>query len=127
MTPVEALTPKQLIAAQALACGFSIAAAAAASGTGEKTIDRWLKLPEFQIGLKAIRQDLYQVTINALVGASTDAVKTLRTIAQDPSAPPAARVTAARTILDQAGRAQGEAELLQRLEALEDLLNKEHP
>jgi len=82
----------------------TVNAAAAAAGIGKRTLARWLRDPAFQAELAATRQRVAQMAESRIVTAQTTAVDVLLEIAQDTAAPHAARVGAARGLLEAAGR-----------------------
>ncbi len=104
-----------------LACGASIEAAAAKVGVSPATVHRRLQNPEFRKRLQAIRGDLFQRAAAMMTAAAGEAVKTLLALLQA-SIPPAARLGAARAILELGVRLRQTAELEERLQALEERL-----
>ena len=97
----EKLTAKQEQAIVALLEHAAVAKAAEACKDTETTLWRWLQLPAFQSRYRAARRQLVEAAIARLQSACTDAVDVLKEVAQDAAAPASARVTAARTILEQ--------------------------
>lgn len=127
MSPdAPSLSLKQLLAVQALATGLSINEAADRAGVNEKTVDRWLKLPEFQKAINQTKRNTYDTAIAKLVGTCTDAVETLREVATNKQASSNARVTAARVILETAYRGFIEQDIEQRVKTLEEGIANEH-
>jgi hypothetical protein len=99
--------------------------AAESAGIGEKTLRRWLKEPGFQAEYRAARRRIVDVAIGRLQQASSEAVDTLqRNLTCDQ---PAVEVRAATVILEQAGRYLEIADLEQRLQVLESLLEEKQP
>jgi DNA-binding MurR/RpiR family transcriptional regulator len=113
------LTPKQETAIAHLLSERTIAAAATASDISEATLLRWLKKPEFATAYRDARREVVTHAITGLQRSCSEAVATLLAIATNPEAPAAARVTAARTILDTSIRAVELEDLAARVEALE--------
>ena len=68
-----------------------------------------------------MRADMLQRTAGALTAASTESVRTLLEL-QKPSAPPAVRLGAARSILEIGIKLREAADLEERLSALEQQL-----
>src|SRR5262245_8742563 len=113
------LSAKQQRAIEALLTEPTTRAAAQAAGVGETTIFRWLAEPAFSTAYRAARSRLLESTLTELQAASTEAVETLREVMNSPLAMPAARVSAARAVLEFSLRAREEIEIEERLRALE--------
>lgn len=105
----------------ALAVGATIEAAARQAGVSESTAHRRLEDPLFRQQLQAIQTDMIKRTSGALTAASTEAVRTLLEL-QKPTAPPAVRLGAARSILEIGIKLREAAGLEERLSALEQQL-----
>jgi hypothetical protein len=105
----------------ALACGASVENAARQAGVSESTAYRRLADPDFSQRLKELRADMVQRTAGALTAAATEAVRTLLEL-QKPSAPPAVRLGAARSVLEIGVKLREVADLEERLTALEESL-----
>ena len=105
----------------AFACGATVESAARQAGVSESTAHRRLEDPAFRQQLQAMRADLVQRTAGALTAASTESVRTLLEL-QKPSAPPAVRLGAARSILEIGIKLREAADLEERLSALEQQL-----
>lgn len=121
-TPAEKLTPKQEHAITALLAEGTTKAAAAACGSSETTLWRWLQLPTFQTRYRAARRQVVETAIGQLQKHATTAARVLVSIAEDTNAPASSRVAAAKTILDQSVSAIELMDLQERVERLEDLL-----
>jgi hypothetical protein len=104
---------------QILACGATVAAAAAQAGVSEATAYRRLAEPGFRRRLQALRADMVQRTAGTLTAAANEAVRTLLELLKG-AAPPAARLGAARAVLELGMKVRETAELEQRLAALEE-------
>jgi hypothetical protein len=117
----ENLTAKQEAALVALLSHGTIEAAYASVGVSKTTMWRWMQLPRFQARYKAERRQLVEAGIVTLQKHATTAARVLVQIAADREAPASARVTAAKTILDQSVSAIEMTELLERIERLEEL------
>ena len=118
----EKLTRKQEQAIITLLSHSSIPEAAKACGMGEATLWRWLQLPEFQSRYRAARRQLVETAIAQLQSDCTTAVRVLREVAEDTSAPAASRVAAAKTILEQSMSAIQLTDLQQQLEEVKSIL-----
>ena len=105
----------------ALACGASVENAARQAGVSESTAYRRLADSDFSQRLKDLRADMVQRTAGALTAAATEAVRTLLEL-QKPSAPPAVRLGAARSVLEIGMKVREVADLEERLTALEESL-----
>jgi hypothetical protein len=77
-------------------------AAATKAGISARTLRRWLSNPAFAAAVREARRHALAATSTALVAATTTATDALVTIAEDKEAPHAARVQAARALLDHA-------------------------
>jgi hypothetical protein len=117
----EKLTAKQERALVALLdCGETKQAALTA-GVGEVTLWRWLQRADFQARYRAARRQVVEGAIAQLQRDCTIAVRVLRDVAEDKSAPASARVSAARTILKQSINAVELIDMQERIERLEEL------
>jgi len=104
-----------------LACGATVENAARQCGLCERTIYRRLEDPAFAQRLKQLRADMVQRTAGSLTAASGESVRTLLEL-QKPSAPPAVRLGAARSVLEIGIKMREAADLEERLSALEQQL-----
>ncbi len=102
----------------AFACGATVESAARQAGVSESTAHRRLEDPEFRQQLQAMQTEMIKRTAGALTAASTESVRTLLEL-QKPSAPPAVRLGAARSILEIGIKLREAADLEHRLSALE--------
>jgi molybdenum-dependent DNA-binding transcriptional regulator ModE len=119
--PGEKLTGKQGALLTALLCEPSIAEAAKAAGVGERTAFRYLADPAFQAEYRAARRELVEQTVARLQADGSRAARVLREIAEDATAPASARVTAARTIIEQGfsgAKLQDLAEEIEQIKAM---------
>lgn len=82
----------------------TIGKAAVAAGVSESTLYNWLEDPSFQARYRDARRQVLEQAVSQLQRAAGQAVTVLVEIAEDGAAPQAARVSAAKTILDQAFR-----------------------
>jgi hypothetical protein len=103
----------------ALACGATVEQAARQVGISESTAYRRLADPDFLRRLQKLRGDMVRRTAGALTAAATEAVRTLLDLLKPP-APPAARLGAARSVLEIGVKLREVADLEERLTALEE-------
>ena len=117
-------TDHQLL--MALACGVTVENAARQAGISTATAYRRLADPDFLQRLRALRADMVQRTAGTLTAASGESVRTLLEL-QKPSAPPAVRLGAARSVLEIGIKMREAADLEERLSALEQQLGVADP
>jgi len=118
MRETAVLRPKQQRAVLALLRERTVSEAAAAAGVGERTLYKWLKLPEFKAALADASRALFADAIDKLRAEAPEAVETIRELrvsAQTDSV----RLRAALAVFDVIAKADLE-EMTRRLEALED-------
>lgn len=120
----EQLSQTQERALIALLSCSSVASAARAVDVGEATLWRWLQLPAFKMRYRELRKQATQVAVIRLQQAMGDAAEALHEVATNVLAPPAARVAAARAILDTGLRATVLEELGADLEDLEAMASE---
>jgi hypothetical protein len=110
---------EQLIAA--LLSHPTIEAAAKSVGIADKTAWRWMKLPEFQATYREARREAMRQTTARLQEAATEAVDALRQV-QRAGESESARLSPARTVLEQAFKAVDLEDVQARLETLEQAI-----
>jgi hypothetical protein len=120
------ITPRQERVLMALLSEPTIAAAAAANEVDPATIYRWLREPTFADAYAEARRDVMRQALVKLQALAGRAVDVLAAIMDDTTVRDAARITAARAILDGAIKAAGVAELEARVSALESGAPQEH-
>jgi hypothetical protein len=98
----------------------TISEAASRAGVTTRTIFRMLNDEAFAQAYREARNRLLTDVLTAVQSASIEAVETLRDVMAAKSVPAAARVSAARTILEMALRGREAIEIEERLRALED-------
>jgi hypothetical protein len=123
----EKLSRLQTQAVNALLAAKTIGEAAAAVGTHEKTLRRWLKLPAFRAQFDAARATLMDEGLTALQRACGGAVDVLVTIASNAEASDASRVSACRVILEMTLRHVDQIQIQQRIERLESAAGRTTP
>jgi len=97
----------------------TIEAAAAQAGISTATLRRWLAEDDFQRRYRAARRQVVEHAVASLQRATGEAVEALVAIAGNIAAPSAARVSAAKTILDFAVKGVELVDLAERVEQLE--------
>lgn len=116
------LEPKQQQAIIALLTQPTITGAAESIGINPKTLHEWLKQPDFREAYAEARDQTMDQAITRLQQAISKAIDTLIAIMGSDLAKDAARVTAARTILDMAFKAYELEQIAERLTKLEHRL-----
>jgi hypothetical protein len=97
----------------------TIEKAARAAGVSKATMFRWLAEDDFSKALREASSSLLEGAVATLQAGSSEAVEALRGVLADKLATDAAKVSAARTILDMALRCREMFEVEQRLAELE--------
>ncbi len=121
----RSLSQKQLRGLEVLLVGGSDQQAAEAAGVSRSTMHRWRHDdPGFALALAAARNELLGRTTARLHAATAVAVRALEEVAKD-SRFPAARVAAARAIMELSLRAIEVEELTKRIEELERRFEEE--
>jgi|ERR1044071_874381 hypothetical protein len=118
----NALSAKQELALQAVISHPTLKEAALAAGIGETTLWRYMQDEEFSRRLREARREAVNHAVTRLQEASSEAVTVLRDLMMKEDAPPAARISAARTVLDYAMRAAEQDELKARIDELEKFI-----
>jgi ribosomal protein S11 len=103
----------------ALMCGQTIEQAAHDCGIGYRTLKTWLASDWFQTEYHAAKKELLDSTINQLRAVGGDGVAALHDVVVNVENPPAARVSAARAILEVLLKAVEIQDITTRLERLE--------
>jgi len=91
----EKLTRKMQQAISALLEKPNVKAAAEMVGVNEATLYRWQKLPVFQQAFHEAKRRILELTITRIQLAGDEAIKTLKSVAQDEKSPSGARVRGA--------------------------------
>src|SRR6516162_1710221 len=87
------------------------AAAATKAGISEASVQRWLRLPEFQAAYRQARRELVEGAVGRIQAATGQAVDTLLAVAKD-GAKDGDRVRAAVALLEHAFRGVEQADVL---------------
>jgi len=115
----EKLTRKQEQAVAALLVYPTLEEAAEAAGISKATLWRWTQRDDFQAIYRAARRRAVSQAIGRLQQASQKAVNALEEVMADSGCPPAARVSAAKTVLEFSIRGLELEDLASRVEAIE--------
>ena len=99
-------------------------AAARLAGVSVRLLYKRRQDPEFSQKLKAAQAGALADTTRFLQHSTGRAALALVEIAENPEEPPAARVSAARALLEQAGRFTEISDFAERLAALEQMADK---
>ncbi len=116
------LSAKQQRAILALLSEPGIDAAARKAGVNPATLWRWQRQPHFREALAEARRQAFSQATTRLAAVAAQAAEELYSIVRSPTAPPAARVSAARAILENARQTLELDDLAERLTAVEVLL-----
>jgi uncharacterized membrane protein len=115
----DKLTPKKQAAVLTLARGCTHEEAVEASGISSRQLCRYKNEPEFQEAIREAQREIYGQAIAAIVDAMRTATTTLVDICKNPESSDAARVSAARSLLENGLKAFGQQDLTERVEELE--------
>ena len=118
----DGLTERQRRALAALLAAPTATEAAQLAGVGERTMKRFRALPAFQRAYRAAQADLVENAVCQSRQHLTGALSALADITADETAPPAARVSAARASIEMALKLGEQSDILQRIEELEKSL-----
>ncbi len=113
------LTTQQHAALVALLEHPTVKEAAQASGLHKATVYRWLGQPAFRSAYREARREAVARATARLQHLTGEAAEVLREVMNDPAQQGAARVGAARLVLDYAARMTEAEDLASRVEALE--------
>jgi hypothetical protein len=116
------LSPRQRTALEAILAGRTCAAAASAAGVTERTLFAWRRQPGFVRALQEGQDDIFASSRGDLRATAGDAVKALREIINQESAPASARVRAALGTLEYLHRTVELEEMEARMLEIEDAL-----
>ncbi len=122
---MKVLPAKQQKAVASLLAKPTLKDAATDAGISETTLWRWLQEEDFRQVYQQARSRMLEGTLANLAAAGPDAVAVLKNIMADATATPAARVSAARAVLEFLIRSQELLEVEARLRALEARLTNE--
>lgn len=120
----DELTERQRRALAALLCVPTAREAAKIANVGERTLKRWKTLPAFQRAYKAAQGEMLESAVCQSRQHLTGALSALADITADANAPPAARVSAARASVELALKLGEQADILERVTALEAVIQE---
>ena len=118
----EKFDKKMELVISALLTEKTIEEASKKSGVSEHTIYRWFNNPQFDKAYKEAKKRVVEHAITQLQQATGEAVQCLREVINDKNNPASSRVSASKTILEQAIKAVEIEELVTRVEELENKL-----
>jgi len=118
----DALTPKQTRAMLAMLEHPTLRDAASAVGIGESTLYRWAQIPAFKSAYMDARREAVRQSIAHLQSATGEAVTCLRNVMNSKTGSDAAKVSAARAVLELALKAVEIEDLAERVQQLEILM-----
>ena len=101
----------------------NVEAAARAVSVDPKTLQRWMKEPEFDRAYREARRRAYGQSISRLQQGSSAAATTLLKVMVDPGTPASTKVRAAESVLSHAAKAIEIEEIEARLTELEQAVD----
>jgi hypothetical protein len=116
------ITRKQEAAVAALLTEPTHAIAAAKAGIGEATLQRWLRLPEFQVMYRQARRQVVEAAVGRLQQATGQAVEALQRALT--CGRPSAEIRAGVAILDHSLKAVEVMDLAGQVEELRELVRR---
>ncbi len=122
MRDIPKIPPKAEKVLTALLHHGAVRAAAKDAGVSEATVFRYLQDAEFQRRYRAARADVVDAAVALMQRLSVNAVTTLGTVMHDTKAPASARVSAAKTILEQSMSGVELTQLRQEVEEIKQML-----
>ena len=123
MAKTGALTPSQRRAIVALLTERDTRTAAVKAGVKERSLYRWLTLPDFKAELQEAEKRAIDAAIRRLAELTAQAVDTLREVMTDKEASAGTRVQAANIVLSRLLDLRELNELETRLQRIEKELN----
>ena len=118
---LDGLTPEQSQAVEVLAQGKTTDQAAAAAGVASRTVRRWKKEPRFWSTLLELRREPFGQSIGLAQRFAPNALGALLRVMEDATVPAGVRVTASSTVLKYAWEGVEHDDLMQRVDAIEQL------
>lgn len=118
------LTPKQEKFLVALSSSSSIDEASDRAGIHRSTAYRYLKDDNFNEAKKRLRRETMDVVSGRVQAEAVESLNVLAELRDDPNNPPHSRVQASKILLDTAFRAFELENITERIEYLEEILNK---
>lgn len=109
----------------ALLASTSIREAAGKCGLTERTLNEYIRTdPEFKRALENSRREIVRTAAHEIQAAYLLAVDTLKSIASNKESAPGVRIQAASNILKYGIKLQETTEISERLDAIEERLNR---
>lgn len=124
-TREENISPRQEHAIIALLHHPGLTKAAQEAGVGKTTLWNWMQQPAFREAYRQARREALSAAIAHLQQLSSEAAEVLGEIMRDPKQQGAARVGAAKSVIDYALKASEIEDLTARLEQLENEIGEE--
>lgn len=119
-TEAEFLTPRQVTFVAAVLASPTIEAASKTAGVTGRCGRKWMKLPAVRAAILRERTALIEASTNRIAVATVDALDFLHSELKSKSAPPAAKLAAARVILQHSATWLELQDLAARVAALEE-------
>jgi predicted ArsR family transcriptional regulator len=119
----DAATRRQRVL-ELLAEGHTPQEAAAQLGVSLRTVRAYLAAPDVRATLRRLRDERLQRLAGRALADAAGALTALRAMLNDPLVSPAVRVSAASKLLDVALRLTEQADLAERVEVLEELVQE---
>lgn len=113
------LSSRQRKAIAALLSTRNVSEAAQASHVGERTLYRWLTLPDFRAAVTEAEGEAIDAAARRLIGLQDDAITTLQAVLDDSQAGAAVKLRAAQAVLDYLLKLREVRSIEQRLTELE--------
>lgn len=124
MAEIGRLSAKQHAAIAALLAAKDVRHAALLAGVPERTLFRWLGLPDFQSALAREEARIITHTSRLLTAATAEAVQTMQDTMRDPNALPGVRLRASDLVLKNAREYREHEQLEERLARLEEIIGE---
>ena len=116
----DGLRPQEYLAVEGLAKGRTCRSIATELGITERALYNWRKKPAVQRAVLLRQQELIEENESQSIELMPDAISTLKSIMQDPTANPMARIAASRALLHGASAYQERMILHRQIRDLED-------
>lgn len=124
MAEIGRLSAKQHAAIAALLAAKDVRQAALLASVPERTLFRWLGLPDFRAALAREETRIITHTARLLTAATAEAVQTMQDTMRDPNALPGVRLRASDLVLKNAREYREHEQLEERLARLEEIISE---
>jgi len=124
------LLGKRLRAVELLAQGLSTSEVAEKLGVSDRTVRRWLHDPQIRAALDEVSREALDRIKRRLFALGHHACEALREVLRSPDAPPAAKVSSARAVLEYLVKLETLSrlqDLEERVRALEERMRHDRP